>query len=213
MRAGRPANAQPRRLAARPLLRPARRPHRAFTDERSPEYRRLRRARPRRGGRRRCRRTPWGSRVVVSMQRPGGQSQFSVRTHTPRAGQEMLRRVLDAVAEDPSAPHTLAAMACPAGVSTRHMTRLFHNETHTTPARYVEQVRMEAAQAMPEDSDDPMATVAPGAPASGHRSPCVGPSRATSASRREPTGHASDHAHRSRRRERPSPGGVRRARR
>jgi transcriptional regulator GlxA family with amidase domain len=98
--------------------------------------------------------------MVVFMQRPGGQSQFSVRTHTPRARQQMLRRVLDAVAEDPSAPHTLAAMARRAGVSTRHMTRLFHDEMHTTPARYVEQVRMEAAQAMLEDSDDPMATVA-----------------------------------------------------
>lgn len=98
--------------------------------------------------------------MVVFMQRPGGQSQFSVRTHTPRARQEMLRRVLDTVAEDPAAPHTLAAMARRAGVSTRHMTRLFHDEMTTTPARYVEQVRMEAAQAMLEDSDDPMATVA-----------------------------------------------------
>lgn len=39
--------------------------------------------------------------MVVFMQRPGGQSQFSVRTHSPRARPEMLRRVLDAVAEDP----------------------------------------------------------------------------------------------------------------
>ncbi len=98
--------------------------------------------------------------MVVFMQRPGGQSQFSVRTHTPRARQEMLRRVLDAVAEDPSGSHTLAAMARRAGVSPRHMTRLFREEMATTPARYVERVRMEAAQAMLEGSDDPMATVA-----------------------------------------------------
>ncbi|MEU9342256.1 DJ-1/PfpI family protein [Streptomyces sp. NPDC048278] len=98
--------------------------------------------------------------MVVFMQRPGGQSQLSVRTRTPRARQEMLRRVLDAVAEDPSAPHTVAAMARLAGVSPRHMTRLFHEELTTTPAGYVEQVRMEAAQAMLEGSDDPMATVA-----------------------------------------------------
>ncbi|MFF8532087.1 helix-turn-helix domain-containing protein [Streptomyces sp. SAS_267] len=51
-------------------------------------------------------------------------------------------------------------MARRAGVSTRHMTRLFHDEMTTTPARYVEQVRMEAAQAMLEGGDDPMATVA-----------------------------------------------------
>ncbi|MER5516358.1 DJ-1/PfpI family protein [Streptomyces sp. NPDC002763] len=98
--------------------------------------------------------------MVVFMQRPGGQSQFSVRTRTPRARQEMLRRVLDAVAEDPSAPHTLATMARRAGVSPRHMTRLFHDEMTTTPARYVERIRMEAAQAMLEGGEDPMATVA-----------------------------------------------------
>ncbi|MEY2243782.1 GlxA family transcriptional regulator [Streptomyces sp. BF23-18] len=98
--------------------------------------------------------------MVVFMQRPGGQSQFSVRTHSPRARQEMLRRVLDAVAEDPSTEHTLATMARRAGVSTRHMTRLFHDEMTTTPARYVEPVRMEAAQAMLAGGDDPLATVA-----------------------------------------------------
>ncbi|WP_392667200.1 GlxA family transcriptional regulator [Streptomyces sp. LN785] len=98
--------------------------------------------------------------MVVFMLRPGGQSQFSVRTRTPHTRQEMLRRVLDTVAEDPSADHTLAAMARRAGVSTRHMTRLFRDEVGTTPARYVEQVRMEAAQAMLEGGDDPMASVA-----------------------------------------------------
>ncbi|SEC09375.1 transcriptional regulator, AraC family with amidase-like domain [Streptomyces sp. 2231.1] len=98
--------------------------------------------------------------MVVFMQRPGGQSQFSVRTRTPHTRQELLRRILDAVAEDPSANHTLAAMARRAGVSARHLTRLFHEDMATTPARYVEQVRMEAAQAMLEGGDDPMASVA-----------------------------------------------------
>ncbi|MDX2590742.1 GlxA family transcriptional regulator [Streptomyces sp. WI03-4A] len=98
--------------------------------------------------------------MVVFMQRPGGQSQFSVRTRTPHAKREMLRRVMDAVSEDPSANHTLAAMARRAGVSTRHVTRLFHDEMATTPARYVEEIRMEAAQAMLEGGDDPMAAVA-----------------------------------------------------
>ncbi|MFD9093327.1 GlxA family transcriptional regulator [Streptomyces collinus] len=98
--------------------------------------------------------------MVVFMQRPGGQSQFSVRTRTPRARQELLRQVLDAVAENPSANHTVAAMARRAGVSSRHITRLFHDEMGTTPARYVEEIRLEAAQALLESGDDPMATVA-----------------------------------------------------
>ncbi|MFI9844906.1 GlxA family transcriptional regulator [Nonomuraea sp. NPDC051941] len=98
--------------------------------------------------------------MVVFMQRPGGQSQFSVRARTPHTRQEMLRRVLDAVAEDPGADHTLSAMARRAGISSRHVTRLFYDEVGTTPARYVEQIRLEAAQALLETGDDPMAVIA-----------------------------------------------------
>jgi transcriptional regulator GlxA family with amidase domain len=110
----------------------------------------------------------WGAEVaravakdmVVFMQRPGGQSQFSVHARASHTRQEMLRRVLDAVAADPGADHTLSAMARRAGVSPRHVTRLFCDEVGTTPARYVEQVRLEAAQAMLESGDDPLAVVA-----------------------------------------------------
>jgi transcriptional regulator GlxA family with amidase domain len=98
--------------------------------------------------------------MVVFMQRPGGQSQFSVHARASHGRQEMLRRVLDTVAADPGADHTLSAMARTAGVSPRHMTRLFCEEVGTTPARYVEQVRLEAAQALLETGDDPMAVVA-----------------------------------------------------
>ncbi|MFJ7967172.1 GlxA family transcriptional regulator [Streptomyces sp. NPDC096324] len=98
--------------------------------------------------------------MVVFMQRPGGQSQFSVRTRTPQVRHEVLRQVLDAVAGDPPANHTVAAMARRAGVSSRHITRMFHDELDTTPARYVEEIRLEGAQALLESGDDPMATVA-----------------------------------------------------
>ncbi len=98
--------------------------------------------------------------MVVFMQRPGSQSQFSVRTRAPHTHQQMLRRVLDAVAENPGANHTLTAMARRAGISVRHVTRLFYEEVGTTPARYVEQVRLEAAQALLETGDDPMPVVA-----------------------------------------------------
>ncbi|MFJ9539823.1 GlxA family transcriptional regulator [Streptomyces sp. NPDC101225] len=98
--------------------------------------------------------------MVVFMQRPGGQSQFSVRSQIPHSRQELLRRILDAVAEDPGADHSLSAMARRSGVSVRHLTRLFHEEAGTTPARYVEQVRVEAAQVLLETGDEPMAVVA-----------------------------------------------------
>jgi transcriptional regulator GlxA family with amidase domain len=98
--------------------------------------------------------------MVVFMQRPGGQSQFSVRSQAVHTRHEMLRHVLDAVVEDPSGNHALSAMARRAGVSARHVTRLFDEEVGTTPARYVEQVRMEAARSMLETGDDTMAVVA-----------------------------------------------------
>ncbi|MET8330455.1 GlxA family transcriptional regulator [Streptomyces sp. NPDC005181] len=98
--------------------------------------------------------------MVVFMQRPGGQSQFSVRSRTSHTQQETLRRALDAVAENPGANHTLTAMARRAGISVRHVTRLFREEVGTTPARYVEQVRLEAAQVLLETGDDPMPVVA-----------------------------------------------------
>ncbi|MBY8879662.1 GlxA family transcriptional regulator [Actinacidiphila acidipaludis] len=98
--------------------------------------------------------------MVVFMQRPGGQSQFSARARAPHARQRMLRQVLDAVAADPGGDHTLSGMARRAGISARHMSRLFGDEVGTTPARYVEQVRLEAAQAMLEGGDEPVAVVA-----------------------------------------------------
>ena len=44
-------------------------------------------------------------------------------------------------------------MAARAGVSVRHLSRLFHEEAGTTPARFVEKVRVEAAQLLLEATD------------------------------------------------------------
>jgi len=82
------------------------------------------------------------------MQRPGGQSQFSVPARTPAARRAPLRRVLDVVAADPAADHSVPALAAAAGTSTRQLNRLFQQELGTTPARYVELIRLEAAQAL-----------------------------------------------------------------
>ncbi|MFE6049209.1 GlxA family transcriptional regulator [Kitasatospora sp. NPDC056446] len=84
--------------------------------------------------------------LVVFMQRPGGQSQFSTALATPPARNDLLRALTDAVLADPAADHSLPAMAATAAVSTRHLTRLFQAELHTTPARWVEQVRLDRAR-------------------------------------------------------------------
>ena len=86
--------------------------------------------------------------LVVFMQRPGGQSQFSVPARTPVPQRPILRGVLDRVAADPAGEHSVPALAAAAGTSTRQLNRLFQRELGTTPGRYVELVRLEAAQAL-----------------------------------------------------------------
>ncbi|MFJ4466761.1 GlxA family transcriptional regulator [Streptomyces sp. NPDC089424] len=84
--------------------------------------------------------------LVVFMQRPGGQSQFSTALSTPPARSGPLRTLTASVLADPAADHSLPAMAAAAAVSTRHLTRLFRTELNTTPARWVERVRLDRAQ-------------------------------------------------------------------
>src|ERR1700756_2663820 len=98
--------------------------------------------------------------LVVFMQRPGGQAQFSVRLDLPITTSAPLRHVLDDVARDPGADHSLEALSERAGFSVRHLTRVFQRELGVTAGRYVEGVRIEAAKARLQRSDEPLAAVA-----------------------------------------------------
>lgn len=84
--------------------------------------------------------------LVVFLQRPGGQSQFSTTTAAPPPRNDLLRTLMNSVLADPAADHSLPTMADAASVSPRHLTRLFHAELGTTPARWVERVRLDHAQ-------------------------------------------------------------------
>ena len=85
--------------------------------------------------------------LVVFLQRPGGQSQFSPTLQGPRPLTSPLRAVFDAVAADPAAEHSIPTLAAQASLSPRHLTRLFREELGTTPARYVDAVRFDSAKA------------------------------------------------------------------
>lgn len=91
--------------------------------------------------------------LVMFLQRPGGQSQFSARLDHPVPRDSLLRPVLDAVAADPAADHRTPRLAARAGVSERHLTRLFAEQAGTTPARFVERARVEAARELLESTD------------------------------------------------------------
>jgi transcriptional regulator GlxA family with amidase domain len=86
--------------------------------------------------------------MVLSMARSGDQPQVTTRSRSMVAVDNPLRRLLDVIAQDPAAEHTLAAMSNLASVSPRTVTRLFHEHLQTTPARYVESVRIEAAKGL-----------------------------------------------------------------
>ncbi len=85
--------------------------------------------------------------LVVYLKRAGGQSQFSVLVEAEPPPQSALRVVTDAIAANPAGDHSVKRLAAQASLSTRQLTRLFHSELGTTPARYVEIIRLDAARA------------------------------------------------------------------
>lgn len=84
--------------------------------------------------------------LVVFLQRPGGQSQFSPSLRTALPQSSPLRHLCDTVAANPAGDYSLVKLAALANVSPRHLTRLFRNELKTTPAGYVKQIRFDTAK-------------------------------------------------------------------
>jgi transcriptional regulator GlxA family with amidase domain len=98
--------------------------------------------------------------TVMFLQRPGGQSQFSERLALPAGVDSPIREILDAIAAEPAGDHRLPQLAQRAALSERHLRRLFAAQTGTTPARFTERVRVEAARELLQDTATPVDTVA-----------------------------------------------------
>ncbi|SDZ43548.1 Transcriptional regulator GlxA family, contains an amidase domain and an AraC-type DNA-binding HTH domain [Saccharopolyspora shandongensis] len=88
--------------------------------------------------------------LVVFLQRPGGQSQFSVWNSAPPVDDRALRELLGDISACPAGDYSVPAMAARLAMSPRHFTRLFTREVGTSPGRYVERARVEAARALLE---------------------------------------------------------------
>jgi transcriptional regulator GlxA family with amidase domain len=84
--------------------------------------------------------------LVVFLRRPGGQAQFRTRVPLPALPEGALRRVVDAVLDAPQADHRLETLADRAAMSPRHLARCFRAEVGTSPARFVEAVRVETVR-------------------------------------------------------------------
>jgi transcriptional regulator GlxA family with amidase domain len=98
--------------------------------------------------------------TVMFLQRPGGQSQFSERLELPAGVAAPVREILDAIVAEPAGDHRLPQLARRASLSERHLRRLFSEQTGTTPARFTERVRVEAAREQLEDGAGAVDTVA-----------------------------------------------------
>jgi transcriptional regulator GlxA family with amidase domain len=98
--------------------------------------------------------------LVVFVQRPGGQTQFSAQLAAQRPEREPLRRVQSFIAEHPDADLSVPALAARAGMSERHFTRVFRAETGSSPAAHVEAVRVETARRLLESTPDGLDRIA-----------------------------------------------------
>jgi len=98
--------------------------------------------------------------LVLFVQRPGGQAQFSTQLAAQRPGRSTLRDleawIPDHLAEDLRVP----ALATRCAMSPRHFARTFRAELGVPPAAYVEGVRLEAARRLLETTDRSLPAVA-----------------------------------------------------
>jgi transcriptional regulator GlxA family with amidase domain len=98
--------------------------------------------------------------LVMFLRRPGTQSQFAAPVWRDRAHDGPIRRAQELIEGDPAGDHRLGVLARRVALSERHFLRRFTAELGTTPARYVADVRVDAARRELEDGTDSVAAIA-----------------------------------------------------
>ena len=98
--------------------------------------------------------------LVMFLRRPGGQTQFATPVWTERAESAPIRAAQDLIDAEPGDDHRIGLLADRIGMSERHFTRRFTDEIGISPGQYVAAVRLEAARAALETTDDTVATIA-----------------------------------------------------
>jgi transcriptional regulator GlxA family with amidase domain len=84
--------------------------------------------------------------MVVFLKRPGNQTQFSVSLEAQKTDRKPLHELQVWLAEHLSADLSVEALAKRVAMSPRNFQRLFTAEAGKSPARYVEELRIEAAR-------------------------------------------------------------------
>jgi transcriptional regulator GlxA family with amidase domain len=98
--------------------------------------------------------------LVLFLQRPGGQSQFSAQLEVQLADREPLAELTAWMADHLAHDLSVGALARRAAMSPRNFARVFTQALAVTPARFVERLRVEAARRRLVESHDGVAAVA-----------------------------------------------------
>ncbi|MEU3980407.1 GlxA family transcriptional regulator [Streptomyces sp. NPDC026672] len=88
--------------------------------------------------------------MVMYVQRPGGQSQFSVPLAARPGGRDDVAELRRWIGENLDADLSVGALAERLSVSPRHLARVFRTEVGATPGEYVEGLRVEQARRLLE---------------------------------------------------------------
>jgi transcriptional regulator GlxA family with amidase domain len=99
-------------------------------------------------------------RLVVPPHRQGGQAQYIQQPVPPGPRGDRLSELLDWIAGNLDAPHTLDALATRALMSRRTLTRRFREATGTTVGAWLLTQRLARAQELLETTDQPVESVA-----------------------------------------------------
>lgn len=98
--------------------------------------------------------------LVLYLRRPGGQSQFSAALSLQLTDRKPLRDLEAWVLDNLNKPLTVPVLAQRVAMSPRNFARVFIKEMKTTPAKFVERLRVEAARRRLEESQNSMETIA-----------------------------------------------------
>jgi transcriptional regulator GlxA family with amidase domain len=98
--------------------------------------------------------------LVLYLRRPGGQAQFSAALSLQLTDRKPLRDLESWVLDNLNKPLTVPVLAERVAMSPRNFARVFTKEMKTTPAKFVERLRVEAARRRLEESQNSMETIA-----------------------------------------------------
>jgi transcriptional regulator GlxA family with amidase domain len=97
--------------------------------------------------------------LVLFLRRPGGQAQFSAQLAVQFAERKPLGELQAWILEHPQEDLSIESLARRVTMSARNFARVFTREVGTTPARFVQSVRVETARRLLEETADDLVSI------------------------------------------------------